>query len=292
MNREQQQYGYTLIEVIVTIGILGVVISLIVPSVQNARRAADRTRCANNIKQLALALHNYEATRGVLPPGRGGKAESVLSWLALSLPYLGQEPLWKVSDQAVRETMVTYKNPPHVGYATVVPTFCCPSDSRLSSPLTTPSGDVAAFGTYLGVSRSFNQPGVLGGRQGVSIRAITDGASSTLLIGERPPPASLQAGRWYSRRYILERFGGPDVLMSIPYSPTTLEDTQCRLAASWYGPGRIDNPCDRFHFWSEHGGGANFAFADASVHYIKYEAASLLPALASRAGGEVASVPE
>ena len=58
-----------------------------------------------------------------------------------------------------------------------------------------------------------------------------------------------------------------------------------------FQPGRIDNQCDAFHFWSFHPGGGHFLFADCSVHFIKYEAHGVLPALATRAGREPASLP-
>lgn len=54
-----------------------------------------------------------------------------------------------------------------------------------------------------------------------------------------------------------------------------------------FGPGRTDNPCDRWHFWSLHPGGANFAFADGSVRFMPYGAKAIMPALATRDGGEI-----
>src|SRR5262245_20532704 len=59
-----------------------------------------------------------------------------------------------------------------------------------------------------------------------------------------------------------------------------------------YGPGQLDNQCDMFHFWSLHEGGAHFLFADGSVHFLRYSAAPILPALASRGGGESVSLPD
>jgi len=59
-----------------------------------------------------------------------------------------------------------------------------------------------------------------------------------------------------------------------------------------FGPGKIDDPCATFHFWSMRSGGAHFALCDGSVRFIRYSAADILPALATRAGGEVASVPD
>jgi prepilin-type processing-associated H-X9-DG protein len=58
-----------------------------------------------------------------------------------------------------------------------------------------------------------------------------------------------------------------------------------------FGPGRIENPCDSAHIWSLHSGGANFLFADGSVHFLRYSARDILPALATRAGGEVVTLP-
>ncbi|HZZ82435.1 MAG TPA: H-X9-DG-CTERM domain-containing protein [Gemmataceae bacterium] len=67
----------------------------------------------------------------------------------------------------------------------------------------------------------------------------------------------------------------------LPVTPGT-----CSPGAYSYDPGRIGNQCDMFHFWSLHPGGANFLFVDGSVHFVSYSARPLLPALASRSGGE------
>jgi prepilin-type processing-associated H-X9-DG protein len=127
--------------------------------------------------------------------------------------------------------------------------------------------------------------GAFEGGRGAALHEFRDGTSSTLLLGERPPPDSLQAGRWYSGHYILEPSGGPDALMRIP-SAKWPYDFECQLAGSQYGPGDLKNPCDRYHFWSFHSGGANFAFADGSVRFVPYTARDILPALATRDGGE------
>jgi prepilin-type processing-associated H-X9-DG protein len=64
------------------------------------------------------------------------------------------------------------------------------------------------------------------------------------------------------------------------------------LGPYYFQAGRVDNPCDAFHFWSLHSGGANFAFCDGSVRLLNYSADSVLPALATRAGGEVTAPPD
>jgi prepilin-type processing-associated H-X9-DG protein len=111
------------------------------------------------------------------------------------------------------------------------------------------------------------------------------------MAGERPPPDSLQAGWWYSgsvgdgigfrgpnNGFV---FGAGSLLMGDPCTP--LDKT--------FGPGRLDNPCDRYHLWSLHPGGANFLFADGSVHFLSFAAEPIMVALASRAGGEVVTLP-
>ncbi len=128
-------------------------------------------------------------------------------------------------------------------------------------------------------------------KRGVRLAAITDGTSSTLLIGERPPYGKYLDGNWYS---IWTVFG--------PHSPYGVGVTSMEVAdvseshyacrgPFRYGPGRVENLCDSHHFWSLHPGGANFAFADGSVRFLPYSAEPIMVALATRAGGEVVELP-
>jgi prepilin-type processing-associated H-X9-DG protein len=177
----------------------------------------------------------------------------------------------------------------------------CPDDPRLLQPLSNVDEDPAAFSSYLGVSGSpvggsyisvgsslvlVNAPGVLGQTPGIRFADILDGMSQTLMVGERPPPQSLQAGRWYTATAppsVL--FPGPDESMPIP-SSALLGDI-CIPSSTGFGPGQLSSPCDRFHFWSLHPGGAHFLFADGSARFLGYSAANIMPALATRAGGEI-----
>src|SRR6188474_2683919 len=84
--------AFTLVELLVVIAIIGVLVALLLPAVQAAREAARRMSCSNNLKQLSLALHNYEDTHKTLPPA--GIDSNQMSWTVLLLPYMEQKPLY------------------------------------------------------------------------------------------------------------------------------------------------------------------------------------------------------
>ena len=130
-------------------------------------------------------------------------------------------------------------------------------------------------------------------RPGIRLTDIIDGSSNTLMAGERPPPKTLQAGQWYTRLYfgtgVFGMLRGPDGTILENELPLPLDTCEGPFQ---FGPGRLDNPCDRYHFWSLHPGGANFLFADGAARYLPYSAQPIMPALASRAGGEVVSLPD
>src|SRR5581483_8207349 len=92
MKRPARRTAYSLLEVLVILAIIAVLVGLILPAIQSVRAAAWRTRCANNLKQLGLALHQYHDVRHVLPPGcayRGGAdPQPYMSWLTRLLPFL------------------------------------------------------------------------------------------------------------------------------------------------------------------------------------------------------------
>src|SRR5262245_22978613 len=93
-STRDRQSGFTLIELLVVIAIIGVLIALLLPAVQKVREAANRTHCANNLKQMGIAIHNFHGMHGTLPPDR--IANDWPTWAVLLLPYLEQDSAYRL----------------------------------------------------------------------------------------------------------------------------------------------------------------------------------------------------
>jgi prepilin-type N-terminal cleavage/methylation domain-containing protein/prepilin-type processing-associated H-X9-DG protein len=290
--------GVTLVELLVVIAIVAVLIALLVPAVQKIRAAAARAQCSNNLKEIGLATHQFHNADKTFPPGmrfqKGSDPYLYMSWLTQLLPYLDQGPLWLTTERAYELSSSPFNNPPHVGLATVMPVFVCPTDSRAAEAHIAPrNGFLVAFTSYLGVSGKDlkTNDGILFRDSSIRMGDVTDGTSNTLLAGERPPSADFQFGWWYAGAG-QRSTGSCEMLMGV-YEQNVLPVTvgSCAPGSYPYGPGVLTNQCDMFHYWSLHPGGAHFLFADGTVRFLNYSAAPLMPALASRAGGEAVDIP-
>lgn len=291
--------GFTLVELLVAIAIITILIGLLLPAVQKVRSAAARASCQNNLKQLGLAMHGYEGTAGAFPPGAAvagkGERHPYLSWMGHLLPHVEQGPLWNATEVAYDERPGDPFHPPHLGIITPVKTFACPADDRQTAAHDTHGGNRVAVTGYLGIlGVDYRQPsGVLYYGSRVRFADITDGTSNTLVAGERPPSPDYWFGWWYAGMGIAGTSSGDVVLgvreFNVPASQYT---TACPAGPYHFGSGRVTEMCDTFHFWSLHDGGANFLFGDGSVRFLTYSADSVLPALATRAGGEVVNFPD
>jgi type II secretory pathway pseudopilin PulG len=197
--------GITLVEGLVVVGVLGVLMGLTLPAVQHVRASAARADCLNRLKQIGTGLHNFHSVHGRLPPLPTPKPyfspdpNALLSWMAAILPEVGQAALYSVSEEACRQDRNPLNNPPHVGFATTVPSYVCPSDGR-TTPLTDGFGRTVTLTSYVGVLGAHDaaahrmRPAVLAGSPGIRLTDVTDGTAQTVMVGERPAPDSLQAG--------------------------------------------------------------------------------------------------
>ncbi len=309
--------GFTLIELLVVIAIIAILIALLLPAVQQAREAARRTQCRNNLKQLGLALHNYHDVHGVFPPGY---ISNVLhpsrdpdtfdgpagwAWGMMLLPFLEQTnvyqgfnhnlPCWDIVNQPLAQT--------------VLPGFLCPSATGTERPATIRDRSGVTIGLF---SRStyvanvgHEEPWSLTVTDHTSIangpfyrnskigtRDVTDGLSNTAFLGEHTPLVSDKT--WV----------GVPVGASVPannpsrFAPLVIEpDEAATLVLVHSGPtaeeGFVIHPPNdpQVHvcqMYSEHPGGAHVLLGDGSVRFVSSNISVLIwAAVSSRNGGEV-----
>ncbi len=297
-RRLRVRAGYTLVEVLVALAIIALLVGLLLPAVQKVRDAAARMRCQNNLKQLGLALHTYHTSAESFPPGLSVTTDrgryAYLGWPARILPYIEQDALWQQVEAAFAtdpNTANFYGHPPHERLlGTAVRLFNCPADPRLPGPVVVFNLPIA-FTSYLGVEGidQDQRDGMLALDSRVRLTDIQDGTNNTLLLGERPPSADFRFGWWY-RGWGQRKDGSGEMVLGVRELNTSR--LSCPFEPSRFQQGRFDDPCSMFHFWSPHTGGANFAFADGSVRFLRYSADDIMPALATRAGGEAVTLPD
>jgi prepilin-type N-terminal cleavage/methylation domain-containing protein/prepilin-type processing-associated H-X9-DG protein len=292
--------GFSLVELLVVLATLGVVVGLTLSAVQKVRAAAARTRCQNNLRQLALALHQYHDRQLALPAGftpDGGPNSMRLSWHARVLPEIEQDALWQsiVRADATDPAPYTSDFPPHRAIQrTPVAAFFCPAIPGAQVTVPPDTQLVIAFTSYMGANGTdrFAGNGALFFRSAVRLTDVSDGTSSTLLIGERPPPPNGLYGWWYGGIGDDGRGNVEVILGAGELNASPLGSGGCPFGPYAFRSGDFRDDCARFHYWSAHPGGANFAFVDGGVRFLAYSVADILPALATRAGGEVVVVSE
>lgn len=290
--------GFTLIELLVVIAILAVLIGLLLSAIQKVRSVAARVACQNNLRQIGLALHQYHDANQKFPPGHRSATDSQMpysGWALSVLPFLEQESIYTQAIIAYRTQNQPFRPMPHRGLGTMIKLFTCPVDDRIRGPqISLQTGMLAAFTSYLGVAGHdaiYTRDGMF--FQGSSTRFldVTDGSSHTLLIGERPPGHDYQFGWWYAGTG-QQHTGSADLVLGVR-EPNAKPNSEChQIQFRFEVASGFTDPCGIFHFWSPHVGGANFLFTDGSVRFLRYTVDPIMPALASRAGGEVISLPE
>jgi prepilin-type N-terminal cleavage/methylation domain-containing protein/prepilin-type processing-associated H-X9-DG protein len=291
----KRRNGFTLIELLVVIAIIGVLIALLLPAVQMAREAARRTQCSNNLKQLGLALANYESAHRVFPPGRIN-FPMVFSAQAQLLPYIENEAVGGMLNFSVAPSFTiggpTTEN--STAGAAVVRSFLCPSDfGQITNNPFGPTNYVACAGSGVGDAASIKTgDGIMYSGSAIRIRDVADGLSKTAamsetMLGVGGLPSSLAAGNPADpMREVLELPGG-----------TATTDVSCVAGAGvwsglrgakwlnghygdtmynhYYPPNNPGFDCgNASHNYgltaarSRHPGGVNVLFADGSVRFV------------------------
>jgi prepilin-type N-terminal cleavage/methylation domain-containing protein/prepilin-type processing-associated H-X9-DG protein len=277
--------GFTLVELLVVITIIGILVSLMLPAVQAARETGRLIQCQNNLKQYGLALQNYHEENNSFPIGNASNFTPVTNpinpdrWYgfqAALLPYLEEQNVYLLVDYGYNGDcfqMANSVSPDKDPGNRCALVDQCPDDPNKGKIwFAYPGYGHHACTNYLGMmgtSDSAND-GILFSGNSVSLAQVTDGASNTIIMGERGTPDDLLYG-WPYCGYG-DGTGDGDNLCS----------SQLGLC-----PGLPDEN-HVFHFWSYHTNGAVFLMADGSVKYLNYNINfSTFQALSTRAGGEV-----
>ena len=193
-GKPRRRYGFTIVELIVVMVVISLLIALLLPAVHQARQAAQRIQCKNNLKQIGLALHCYESNHGCLPPARMG-SPGAFSSLAILLPYLDNANLYNNIDfnkaPTFREPPVTPLTGNTIAAMTKVKAFICPSDLGFVAGITyAASNYVACNGSGGTADTRYARLGdgvmIDAKLKGPSrLRDITDGLSSTVAYSEQ-----------------------------------------------------------------------------------------------------------
>ncbi len=295
--------GFTLIELLVVIAIIAILIALLLPAVQQAREAARRSQCKNNLKQLGLALHNYHDTHNVFPPGyqtgaSGGwrssdtpKPDNQSGPGMHTLPFIDQAPLYNLI--AARQK-VAVAGPWHLDTGTgslselaktIIPAHICPSD-----PMGGINTKMSNFGksNYVPSGGSNTAPinttanGIFFRNSSIRMRDITDGTSNTILYGEKSTQAPVPPSNWKGALWMGQR----DSSTAVAYAEY---DSMTGFYASATWSYINANELYGRNFSSSHVGGAHFLLGDGSVRFISENTDhnNILTNLAARDDGKV-----
>jgi len=330
----QKRRGFTLIELLVVIAIIAILIGLLLPAVQKVREAAGRAQCRNNLHQMGIALHNYHTDVGRFPCGilkndadtapYGGPKRPVKypyykqgnsgpiayqpywPWMVFLLPYIergevyslikfDQWPWWQGQDWRGME------NGAHTTYNGIpIKMYQCPWDTRSDLVINYQPDNVrVALTGYFGISGTdqFAFNGIMAANRMLSTGDIMDGASNTLIIGEKPPSQDSVYGWCLAGSGDAPYFGATDVVLGVTEKKTAAATNFPQV--EYFRDGtilQVAGDPHRWHYWSIHTGGATFLFADGSVKFLPYNLANnnsyIMKALSTYNGGEPVTDPD
>lgn len=290
-KRGDRRSGFTLIELLVVIAIIAILIGLLLPAVQKIREAANRMSCSNNLKQLGLAAHNYDATYGYLPPGlnrdvTAGRG-SYIGILFYLLPFVEQDNLYKsLPSQSLTDPTLTtgwwgYADSSGLGvgntnskWNTRVKSFLCPSDNvdRVS-----PANGIMAyfytsgntlFAGAFGPTVPLGRTNYLsnGGALANTTAAFWSDFKGPFYAGSNSTVATITDGS-SNTAFFGEYLGGPDVGSSRPYVASWAGGGT--MASAWFLPSGNNGTDGWWNFSSKHTNIVQFGFGDGSVRGVR-----------------------
>ena len=276
--------GFTLIELLVVIAIIAVLVSLLLPAVQQAREAARRTQCRNNLKQIGLAMHNYHDVYQSFPMGAN---RQIYGPFVAILPYHDQASLQHLYDFDLYYTAAENR----AAIDTKVQTYLCPTmvirrnvpEERCDEPGTVSSYG-ASMGTHSGAVQASN--GMFTGYDGfriprpVKMRDVTDGTTNTILCGEF---------NFQLEDYLWSGFSCPELAGQTRWGGHRWAPGYPGVSlGSTDGDFNVNRSVNREVWRSDHVGGAQFLLGDGSCRFVSQHIdAQTLDHLAARDDGHV-----
>lgn len=299
-----QRRGFTLIEMLVVISIIGILVSLLLPAIQNVRSAAAKLSCQNRMRQLGMAFHGHEGLKRYLPPAVTNVSTAPVvqhNWATYLLPYVEADHVYQQYNFAANWRDASNR----AARATNVPVFLCPSNSTaprfdtvVNASATTPNAvsdyaPITGVSSLLSVSLGFttatfptvNRVGAIGSDvitnvEQIKLADIRDGTSSTILLAEDTD----RPNRWRKGNLVAVNVGGAG--WADPASGFALDGTDKATATATRGP-CVVNCHSGNEIYSFHRNGANFLLCDGSVHGIRADIDPyVLVALVTRRNGD------
>ncbi len=296
--------GFTLIELLVSIAVIAILVSLLLPAVQQARESARLTQCKNNLKQIGLALHNYHDQFSTLPAAmvswnQAHDPTDTISnrmqwgWCAAILPHLEQMNLYDQIDfnpdirtqanrDILRQNLTVFQCPSmtKIGYINFTDRIAGDTDAATTDYVTV-SSHIRWVGDPTFFRRSSNATGVLAVNDWPKFRDVTDGLSQTIAITE-----SRFDQRLSTDANLFACFGSPDCSAGFPWGRDGIVSSGQGINQQEFKMSGA--PRHSKQILSMHRGGVQFAFADGHVKFISENVDQLLlEALTTRAGNEV-----